>query len=46
LSQVDPERMDHVLTQISDAIGIPKPSMADIYTAAYLPPKAEMMIKQ
>jgi NitT/TauT family transport system substrate-binding protein len=44
LSQVDPARMDRVLTQISDAIGIAKPAMADVYTAAYLPPPAAMKI--
>ena len=44
LSQVDPARMDQVLTQISDAIGIAKPAMAEVYTAAYLPPKADLMV--
>jgi NitT/TauT family transport system substrate-binding protein len=44
LSEVDPARMDRVLTQISEAIAIPKPSMADVFTADYLPPKADRMI--
>jgi NitT/TauT family transport system substrate-binding protein len=44
MSQVTPERLDAVLTQVSDALGMAKPPAAEIWTAAYLPPAAELML--
>jgi NitT/TauT family transport system substrate-binding protein len=44
LSDVTPERLDAALTQISDAMNIKKPSAADVWTPAYLPPRSERMI--
>jgi NitT/TauT family transport system substrate-binding protein len=44
LSDVTPERLDKQLTQISDAMGIEKPSPSDIWTSAYLPPRGERML--
>jgi NitT/TauT family transport system substrate-binding protein len=45
LSDVTPERLESALTQISDAMGIKKPSESDVWTSEYLPPKNERMIE-
>jgi NitT/TauT family transport system substrate-binding protein len=45
LSDVTPQRLDAALTQISDAMGITKPSPSDVWTSAYLPPQGERMIE-
>ena len=44
MSHVTPERLDQVLTQVSDALGAQKPAPDTIWTAAYLPPAAELKI--
>jgi NitT/TauT family transport system substrate-binding protein len=43
LSQINPERLKTMLPQIAKAIDIPVPAMEEIWTDAYLPPKAERM---
>jgi NitT/TauT family transport system substrate-binding protein len=43
LSQIDPERLRTMLPQIAKAIDIPVPTPDEIWTDAYLPPKAERM---
>jgi NitT/TauT family transport system substrate-binding protein len=44
LSHVTPQDLDAALTQITDAMKIPKPPGSDIWNGAYLPPQKEMMI--
>jgi NitT/TauT family transport system substrate-binding protein len=44
LSAMEPQRLDRVLTQVADALQIPKPAPADVWTAAYLPPREELML--
>ncbi|MCP6769724.1 hypothetical protein NL529_33245, partial [Klebsiella pneumoniae] len=44
LSEVTEARLDSGLTQIADAMGIPKPPASEIWTPAYLPPQSERMI--
>jgi NitT/TauT family transport system substrate-binding protein len=45
LSDVTPQRLDATLTQISDSMGIKKPSGSDVWTSDYLPPQNERMIQ-
>ena len=45
LSAMEPQRLDRVLTQVSDALQLPKPAPADVWTDAYLPPRDELMLK-
>jgi NitT/TauT family transport system substrate-binding protein len=45
LSDVTPKRLDHALTQISDAMGLKKPAPSDVWTSEYLPPRNERMIE-
>jgi len=45
LSAMEPQRLDRVLTQVSDALQLPKPAPADVWTSAYLPPRDELMLK-
>jgi NitT/TauT family transport system substrate-binding protein len=45
LSDVTPQRLDAALTQISDAMGIKKPSPSDVWSSDYLPPQNERMIE-
>ena len=44
LSAMEPQRLDRVLTQVAEALQIPKPTPADVWTAAYLPPREELML--
>jgi NitT/TauT family transport system substrate-binding protein len=44
MSAMDPKRLDQVLTQVADALQLPKPAPADVWTPAYLPPRAELML--
>jgi NitT/TauT family transport system substrate-binding protein len=44
LSAMEPGRLDRVLGQVADALQIPKPAPADVWTAAYLPPREELML--
>jgi NitT/TauT family transport system substrate-binding protein len=44
LSAMEPKRLDRVLTQVADALQLPRPAPADVWTAAYLPPAAELML--
>jgi NitT/TauT family transport system substrate-binding protein len=44
LSEVTAARLDSGLAQISDALGISKPSPSEVWTSAYLPPQSERMI--
>jgi NitT/TauT family transport system substrate-binding protein len=44
LSAMQPERLDRVLAQVSEALNIAKPAPADVWTPAYLPPRAELML--
>lgn len=44
LSAMEPKRLDRVLAQVSDALNIPKPAPSDVWTAAYLPPRADLML--
>jgi NitT/TauT family transport system substrate-binding protein len=44
LSAMEPQRLDRVLTQVSDALQVPKPAPADVWTPAYLPPREELML--
>jgi hypothetical protein len=41
---MEPKRLDQVLTQVADALQLPKPAPTDVWTAAYLPPAAELML--
>jgi NitT/TauT family transport system substrate-binding protein len=45
LSAMEPQRLDRVLTQVADALQLPKPVPADVWTDAYLPPREELMLK-
>jgi NitT/TauT family transport system substrate-binding protein len=45
LSAMEPQRLDRVLTQVADALQLPKPVPADVWTDAYLPPRDELMLK-
>jgi len=45
LSAMEPKRLDRVLGQVADALQIPKPAASDVWTAAYLPPRDELMLK-
>jgi NitT/TauT family transport system substrate-binding protein len=44
LSAMEPQRLDRVLAQVADALQIPKPAPAEVWTAAYLPPRDELML--
>lgn len=44
MSAMEPGRFDRVLTQVSDALQVPKPAPADVWTSAYLPPREELML--
>jgi NitT/TauT family transport system substrate-binding protein len=44
MSAMEPKRLDQVLTQVADALGLPKPAPADVWTPDYLPPRAELML--
>jgi NitT/TauT family transport system substrate-binding protein len=44
LSAMEPGRLDRVLAQVADALQVPKPAAADVWTAAYLPPRDELML--
>jgi NitT/TauT family transport system substrate-binding protein len=46
LSEVTSERLDSGLAQISDAMGIAKPPVSEVWTSAYLPPQNDRMIKK
>jgi len=46
LSAMEPARLDRVLTQVSEALGVPKPAPSEVWTAAYLPPRADLMLTQ
>jgi NitT/TauT family transport system substrate-binding protein len=46
LSAMEPGRLDRVLTQVADALQVPKPAPADVWTPAYLPPRAELMLSK
>jgi hypothetical protein len=43
---MEPGRLDRVLTQVADALQVPKPAPADVWTPAYLPPRAELMLSK
>jgi NitT/TauT family transport system substrate-binding protein len=45
LSAMEPQRLDRVLTQVADALQLPRPVPADVWTDAYLPPREELMLK-
>jgi NitT/TauT family transport system substrate-binding protein len=45
LSAMEPQRLDRVLTQVADALQLPKPVPADVWTDAYLPPREELVLK-
>jgi NitT/TauT family transport system substrate-binding protein len=44
LSKFSSERLDQILTQISDALGVQKPSQNDVWTADYLPSANELKL--
>jgi NitT/TauT family transport system substrate-binding protein len=44
LSAMEPKRLDQVLSQVADALQLPKPAPADVWTSAYLPPSAELIL--
>jgi NitT/TauT family transport system substrate-binding protein len=44
LSAMESGRLDRVLSQVADALQILKPAAADVWTAAYLPPRDELML--
>jgi NitT/TauT family transport system substrate-binding protein len=44
LSFVDPARLEKVLTQVSDALGIARAAPDLAWTAAYLPPQEDLMV--
>jgi NitT/TauT family transport system substrate-binding protein len=44
MSAMEPKRLDQVLTQVADALQVPKPAPADVWTAAYLPPREQLML--
>ncbi|MNR83580.1 taurine transporter substrate binding subunit [compost metagenome] len=44
MSQIDPVRLNKSLTEVATALNIPTPNAKDVYTDAYLPPRAKLMI--
>lgn len=44
LSQVNTGRLNTALSQISEALNIPKPAVSDIWNGAYLPAKSTLML--
>jgi NitT/TauT family transport system substrate-binding protein len=44
LSAMEPRRLDRVLSQVADALQIQRPGPADVWTAAYLPPRDQLML--
>ncbi len=45
LSTFSKERLDQILTQISDALGVKKPSQDDVWTPDYLPPADQLKLQ-
>ena len=45
LSTFTNERLDQILTQISDALGVKKPAAGDIWVPDYLPAKEELRLQ-
>jgi NitT/TauT family transport system substrate-binding protein len=45
LSTFSKERLDEILTQISDAIGVKKPAQDEVWTADYLPPADQLKLQ-
>lgn len=45
LSAVSKERLDQILTQIADALGVAKPAPDDIWTPDYLPPADQLKLQ-
>jgi NitT/TauT family transport system substrate-binding protein len=46
LGAVDADRVEKALNEISSALGIAKPDPKEVWTDAYLPPKAERMVNR
>lgn len=44
LSTFSNERLDHILTQVAFALNIQKPAPDEVWTAAYLPPAADLKL--
>lgn len=44
LSSVDPDHLERVVTQVSDSLGIARPALDRVWTAAYLPPAQDLMV--
>jgi NitT/TauT family transport system substrate-binding protein len=45
LSMVSDERLDQILTQVSDALGVKKPPASDIWIPDYLPPADQLKLQ-
>jgi NitT/TauT family transport system substrate-binding protein len=44
LSVVDPARLERSIAIVADTIQVPPPSLGDVWTGDYLPPKSELML--
>jgi NitT/TauT family transport system substrate-binding protein len=44
LSDVTPERLQRTITQSTEALGLPAPKPDEVWTAKYLPPRADLML--
>lgn len=44
MGQVDPARLKKSMLEVSTALSIPQPDVAEVYTTKYLPPSAKLVI--
>jgi NitT/TauT family transport system substrate-binding protein len=44
MGQVDPVRLKKSMQEVSSALSIPAPDVAEVYTTKYLPPAAKLVI--
>ena len=44
LSDVTHARLEHTVTEATEALGVPAPPLADVWTDKYLPPRKDLML--